>query len=56
LTLIAGHAYLLAGGVRRSSSLSDEEQARMLDGVAVIEAAVRCLVIMIDGINDKDAS
>ncbi len=49
LTLIAARAYLLARRVRRSSSLSDEEQGRMLDGVAAIEEAVREMVIMIDG-------
>ena len=50
LTTIYAHAYLLARRVRRASSLSDEEQGRMLDGVAAIEEAVRAMVIMIDGL------
>jgi K+-sensing histidine kinase KdpD len=49
LTLISARAYLLARGVRRSSSLSEGERGRMLDGVAAIEEAVRAMVIMIDG-------
>ena len=48
LTTISGRAYLLARSVRRSSSLSDEEQARMLDGVASIEAMVPRMVALID--------
>jgi signal transduction histidine kinase len=48
LTTISGHAYLLARSVRRSSSLSDEERARMLDGVATIEAMVLGMVALID--------
>jgi signal transduction histidine kinase len=49
LTMISAHAYLVARSVRRSSSLSDEEQGQMLDGLAAIEGAVRAMVIMIDG-------
>ncbi len=49
LTTIYAHAYLLARRARRSSSLSDEERGRMLDGVAAIEEAVWEMVIMIDG-------
>ena len=48
LTTISGRAYLLARSVRRSSSLSDEERARMLDGVASIEAMVLAMVALID--------
>jgi signal transduction histidine kinase len=48
LTTISGHAYLLARSVRRSSSLSDEERTRMLDGVATIEAMVPGMVALID--------
>ena len=48
LTTISGRAYFLARSVRRSSSLSDEERARMLDGVATIEAMVLAMVALID--------
>ena len=56
LTTIYAHAFLLARGVRRSSSLSDQERERMLDGVAAIEEAVRAMVITIDGMKGKDSS
>jgi K+-sensing histidine kinase KdpD len=49
LTTIHARAQLLARGVRRSSSLSEEEQTRMLAGLAVIEAAVLTMVTRIDG-------
>ena len=48
LTTISGRANLLVRSVRRSSSLSDEERARMLDGVASIEAMVLVMVALID--------
>ena len=48
LTTISGRSYLLARSVRRSSSLSEEERTRMLDGVATIEAMVLAMVALID--------
>jgi signal transduction histidine kinase len=56
LTAIAAHASLLARSLRRSSSLSDGERGRMLDGVAAIEEAVRALVVTIDGMKGTDSS
>jgi K+-sensing histidine kinase KdpD len=53
LTTISGRAYLLVRSVRRSSSLSDEEQARMLDGVASIEAMVLGMVALIDAMRGE---
>jgi signal transduction histidine kinase len=50
LTTISGRAQLLGRAIRRSPSLTDEERARMLEGVATIGAAVRDLVPVIDGI------
>jgi len=55
LTTIRGRAYLLARAVRRAPSLTEEERARMLAGVAAIEAAVAAMVVVIDGIDgDRD--
>jgi K+-sensing histidine kinase KdpD len=51
LTTIRGRAYLLARAVHRAPSLSEEERARMLAGVAAIEAAVAAMVVVIEGIN-----
>ena len=48
LTTISGRAQLLARAVRRSPSLSDAERARMLEGLAEIEVAVREMVSRID--------
>ena len=48
LTAIHGRAQLLARSVRRSSSLSDAERARLLEGLVAIEAAVRVMVTVID--------
>jgi hypothetical protein len=53
--MIYAHAYLLARRVQRSSSLSDGERGRMLDGVAAIEEAVRVLVITIDAMGGRGA-
>lgn len=55
LTTIAARASLLARSVRRSSSLSDGERGRMLDGVGAIEEAVRAMVITIDGLSGQPA-
>jgi signal transduction histidine kinase len=54
LTTIRGRAYLLARAVRRAPSLTEDERTRMLEGVAVIEAAVAAMAAVIDGI-DGDA-
>jgi signal transduction histidine kinase len=55
LTTILGRAHLLARAVRRAPSLTDEERARMLSGVAAIEMAVAAMVAIIDDI-DGDAA
>jgi K+-sensing histidine kinase KdpD len=49
LTTIHGRAQLLERAIRRSSSLPEDERARMLDGIAAIERAVRDMVMAIDG-------
>jgi hypothetical protein len=41
--------------VRRAPSLTDEERARMLAGVAAIETAVATMVTVIDGLDDDRA-
>ena len=56
LTTIRGRAYLLARAVRRAPSLTEEERARMLAGVAAIEAAVAAMVIVIEGIDGDGAT
>ena len=48
LTAIHGHAQLLERAIRRSRSLPTDEQARMLESLATIEAAVREMVVVID--------
>ena len=48
LTTISGHAQLVGRAIRRSPSLSDEERAAMLEGLATIEAVVRVMVRSID--------
>ena len=50
LTTIYARAHLLGRAIRRSSSLTDEERAKMLDGVVAIESAVREMVTVVDGI------
>jgi signal transduction histidine kinase len=50
LTTIRSRAYLLARTVRRSRSLTAEEQTRMLEGLAAIDAAVVAMVVIIDDI------
>ncbi len=52
LTTIHGHAQLLGRAIRRSSSLTDDERARMLAAVVAIEAAVRAMVPLIDSMSD----
>ena len=53
LTTIHGRAQLLARAVRRSPSLADEEQAKLLGGLAAIEAAVLAAVTVIDGLSQQ---
>jgi len=48
LTTIYGRAQLLGRAVRRAPSLSEEERTRMLESLAIIEAAVYELVAIID--------
>ena len=55
LTTIRGRAYLLARAVRRAPSLTEEERARMLAGVAAIETAVATMVAVIEEL-DGDRS
>jgi hypothetical protein len=50
LTTIYARAHLLGRAIRRLSSLTDEERAKMLDGVVTIENAVREMVTVVDGI------
>jgi signal transduction histidine kinase len=56
LTTIRGRAYLLARAVRRAPSLTEDERARMLAGVAAIETAVAIMVTVIEGIDDNRAT
>jgi signal transduction histidine kinase len=56
LTTIRGRAYLLARAVRRAPSLTEEERARMLTGVAAIETAVATMVAVIEGIDGDHAT
>jgi signal transduction histidine kinase len=55
LTTISGHAQLLGRVIRRSPSLTDAEQARMLRSLATIEQAVRAMVRVIDTMADDGA-
>jgi signal transduction histidine kinase len=55
LTTISGHAQLLGRAVRRSPSLSNEERAKMLEGLAMIEAAVGAMVTIIDAMSRNSA-
>ena len=55
LTTISGHAQLLGRVIRRSPSLTDDEQARMLRSLAAIEQAVRAMVSVIDAMGDDGA-
>jgi signal transduction histidine kinase len=54
-TTISGHAQLLGRVIRRSPSLTDAEQARMLRSLATIEQAVRAMVRVIDTMADDGA-
>jgi signal transduction histidine kinase len=56
LTTIRGRAFLLARAVHRAPSLTEEERARMLTGVAAIETAVATMVAVIEGIDGGRAT
>jgi signal transduction histidine kinase len=51
LTTIHGRAQLVARAVQRSPSLTAEERAGMLGSLATIEAAVRVMLTVIDGMS-----
>jgi signal transduction histidine kinase len=53
LTTIRSRAYLLARTVRGSRSLTEEEQSRILEGLAAIDAAVVAMVVIIDDIQGR---
>ena len=48
LTTIRARAQLLGRAIRRSPSLTDDEQARMLESLATIDEAVQTMVRVID--------
>jgi signal transduction histidine kinase len=54
LTTIYARAHLLSRTIRRTSALSEEERATMLEGFAAIEDAVRTMVAVVDSISGKD--
>ena len=54
LTTIYARAHLLGRTIRRAPALSDDERARMLEGVAAIEDAVRTMVAVVDSIGEDD--
>jgi hypothetical protein len=51
LTTISGRAQLLARRVQRSSTLADDERARMLDGLAAIAAEVTAGVAILNAMS-----
>ena len=53
LITIHGRAQLLARGIRRAQTLSEEERTRMLDGVATIGAMVLAMVALIDALRGE---
>lgn len=55
LTTIFGRSQLLARGIRRSPSLSEEERERLLAGTLAIETAVLAMVVLIDGMGRREA-
>jgi K+-sensing histidine kinase KdpD len=54
LTTILARAHLLARGVQRSPSLSEEERGKMLAGLTSIAEAVQQLVTVIDGMQPRE--
>src|SRR5215213_2530223 len=55
LTVIHARSQLLSRSVLRSPSLTEEERGRMLNGLAVIEAAVLAMVNRIDDLGRRSA-
>jgi signal transduction histidine kinase len=55
LTTIRARAQLLGRAIRRSPSLTDDEQAQMLESLATIDEAVRTMVTAIDAMGRGDA-
>ena len=55
LTTIHARAQLLGRAIRRSPSLTDDEQARMLESLATIDEAVRTMVTVIDAMGRDGA-
>ena len=51
LTTIQGRAQLLARDIRRSPTLAEDEQVKMLAGITAIEAAVQAMCAVIDTIS-----
>jgi hypothetical protein len=51
LTIIAGRCQLLTREIRRSPSLEDAERAKLLAGLAAIDAAVHQVVQVVDRMN-----
>jgi signal transduction histidine kinase len=56
LTTIHARAQLLGRAIRRSPSLTDDEQARMLESLATIDEAVRTMVTVIDAMGRDSAN
>ena len=53
LTALSGRAQLLARAIQRSPSLADGEREKLLGSLTEIEAAVRRLVSVIDGMETQ---
>ena len=51
VSTIYGRADFLTRAIRRSPSLTDDERTRMLEGLAMIEVAVRNLITLIHAID-----
>ena len=56
LTTIRARAQLLGRAIRRSPSLTDDEQARMLESLATIDEAVQTMVRAIDAMGRDGAN
>lgn len=51
LTTIYARAQFLARSIRRSPTLTDDEQTRMLAGITAIEGVVREMVAAVEGVS-----
>jgi signal transduction histidine kinase len=56
LTTIHGRAQLFARAVRRSPSLTEQERAKLLAGLAELEAAVRVMVARIEAMGRDEGN